>query len=342
MNETLKPRKPCRTHPIWRGLFCLILGFSAWVGVSRWLQPKSLWSKLVSEQDTIFWPLTEDENGKYLVAWESPSRPGPVLESNPVLAVLDQRTGAVLHSTPHHDQKLPISYFVPRIHQRVIWRVKDAESPTENVLELRSWHFEKDNAEKVVHRWRCPNYIYIHVDWSKNSQVLLIRYHFPPLLLMLAAEPNIMFKWLIYHAQTEGGFYASWYESWKIPESENGTATMLARWTVPWTRWQEYAELSPDGRYAAVTECLSTESNVIRKLSGQREVHGQQLLRAFTDPPYGTLLFDTATGKQQYHFQDPSMINNIKRVNIDIGIFELLDSNQLVIDCLQLNRMALQ
>lgn len=287
---------------------CLFLGGLTWWWVSAWLVPIPLWSKHITPFDTFFWPLAEDAEGKYLLAFEGYAKTGPTKKQNLSLAILDQLNGNVLYEVKRtYDGEFEFEEeYLPRFINQSVWRLR--HSAKQEVLELRRWRFLNNASEEKVQQWPYPHDSYYHASWSANNETLMLRFSFRFMPLLLASNPIHLAKCFWFAVKELREFKISWYETWKIPAQADQKPTMFARWTPHWSRWEGHAKLSPDGRWAALSDSDSSHHQWLKTLAGKQTLQGSEILWSYFQKPYGCLIYDAATGKQISQLHDPEKV----------------------------------
>lgn len=276
-----------------------MLGVLAGWGMYRWLLPKPLWTKDQSAFDTAFWPLTEDQEGKYLVVRETSVRPGPVLKQTGLM-VLDQRTGKTLYETPADFGETDDECDAPRILGDSSWRIKGTVGH-----ELRRWRFKTDLPEEVIHTWAGSSGVYHHFDWSQDRHRLLVQtqFHYQRYLLALQSDFILRAWFATLYNSTLPSF--TWCECWELPIDENSKAKCHARWSPHCSRWGDFGNLSADGKYMVYGDSFFYGSYRSR-IGLQQTLQGEALLDVFRQQPAGCLIYDTSTGKLHQHVTMPN------------------------------------
>lgn len=265
----------------------------------RWLLPKPLWTKDRSAFDTSFWPLTEDQEGKYLVVRESSVQPGPVLKQT-TLAVLDQRTGKTLYETPAEFGEIDEECDAPRIVGDNIWRIKRG-----GYSELRRWRFKTDLSEEVIHTWPGIPDSGHYFDWSQDKRRLLLQKNalrYEP--YVIAMQPDLFMRACMAALDAKLLPRLTSWESWELPLDDNAKLKFHGRWSPHFSRWGEYGNLSADGKYIAFGDIFN--GSYRSRIGHQKTLQGEALLDVFRVQPAGCLIYDTSTGKLQHHLKVPN------------------------------------
>jgi hypothetical protein len=290
---TQPPPTPRRTHPLWRGFLCLLLGCGAWWLVTWWLEPRPLWVRPAQPEHVQVHPLAEDASGKYVVGYWLHSKSAQEYVDG--LVVLDQANGMEVQKLSTNKPVISRSES-PRFRGETLWRVGNVDDG----IALFRWDFIHNKKEEVVKHWPSTLWQGALHEWSADGSTAVIKVHFSlnPYMALLDWS-----GWLRPVLLSDNRILdLLWYETWRLPEKRNTSAVMICRWTPHFSRWEEPLRLSGDGRWAAFRECTIDDKvlELLRKTKVQW--NGDELTELVRRSPAGALVYDTETGKQVHQF----------------------------------------
>ncbi len=300
MSVTHPPVKQRNRHPIWRGLLCLVLGFGAWWGVARWLEPKPIWVKVIPTESKALVPLVDDRSKNMLVCLESKRGMRPHSEA---MVILNLNRGEELHRTALAENISSLMSYAdetwrPRfVGQHLCW-LNQLNSQDRSV-ELRVWNFQNAEKNRAVQNWQLPEAFRPRVYFPSKSRVIIVQQTFPLQYIIAMSSQSLGMRLI---AGCEWPRLIRWYETWSVPETPDGSVKLLARWSPPIERWQTEISLSEDGRWAAFAESTNSYSTIAKKAraTGRKEFSGDDLFKLYQSAPSGLLVYDTTTGKQRH------------------------------------------
>jgi hypothetical protein len=290
---TQRPPIPRRTHPLWRGIFCLLLGCAAWWLVTWWLEPRPLWVRPAVPEHVQAHPLVEGAAGKYVVGYWLQSKFAEHYMNG--LVVLDQATGKEVQRT-RTDKSVSISSEAPRFRGDSLWRLGNVE---EGVALFR-WDFTRSNKEEVVKQWPRDWWQGVMHDWSADGSTAMIKVHFSlsPYVALLDWS-----GWLRPILLSDNrAIDLLWFETWRLPETRDAPPKLDCRWTPHYSRWGEPLRLSGDGHWAAFREYTLDDKVLERLRKSKAQWTGDELTQLVRRSPAGAMVYDTETGRLVHQF----------------------------------------
>jgi hypothetical protein len=258
-------------------LLCFLLGYAGYRVTTWCLTQQPLWTLDRTSLDTVFLPLTESSDGKYLIAMERTVKTGEA-RKQPALVVLDQRTGKVLHETVDTANLSEFGADDFRLRGDTLWRVH-YKSP--GYLELRRWRFTKKENEQVVHTWSNEEDRIISVDWAQDSRRIILQHRASYLPILYLPLNGISPPWHFAPLFRYSDLDVSWIESWEIPADDHAKPQFLGRWSPHYSRWGELGKLSDDGKLIAFPDKFSFKWNYKPRIGNQKSLKGEPLLISF-------------------------------------------------------------
>jgi len=294
----------------WMILTCLVASWLCWWGVNKWLEPRPLWSKTLSE-GRYYYPLNESKDGRRLIATEVRSTNGKgAFRSNGALVVLDAANGQELHRVQVKDAGWFFdgeAQHLPRFHDDIVWFLS-RDNVASGAHRLCRWNLQTGKLEEDVKTWNFAPFQPM-LFWPVGSNVLVVGSHLPSIVLSLYPWPDPL-KALMVKVFTNNGLLQmpAWFESYQLPEQADQPLRLLARWTPPEGYWSTYPILSSDGKWAAFPEAWGDERLAYQRAiaTGRTQFRGQELLDLFRPKEQGLRVYDTADGRLSHRLHDPS------------------------------------
>ncbi len=256
---TQVPRPRARLG-FWRFLLALLMGLGAWWSIGWLLEPKPLWKITYSPNQPFSVPISEDETGQRLAAFEMKST--RLQDSTNIVTtamlVLDAGTGKELYRLPLDNEEWePTQHWdsrwaQPRLVGDTVWRIAYPKKQGRTVCELRAWRFKEGTTEKTIRLWPARAGTRLEIAFgSPHSPYFVTQASFPwepltvglgldgwsRLLFMLANPPqDIDFSNQVGLPPPGGiptGLSLKMVQTWKLEESPQPHVELLATWLRP-------------------------------------------------------------------------------------------------------------
>ena len=221
-------------------LVAMSLGILTWYGVGWWLEPKPLWIRSNDYLERNFIPYGYEQDRKLLVGIEYGIEQDELHNiTDATLVVLDARTGKMLASLLTRD--LPtlstaayFSNFKPQIVGDRVYRLAVKSDKQLDVVELRSWAYATEQAERVLHTWQIERK-YWRFEWNPyHPSRFYVQQQLPslPMYLNLINPANGLGEIGPFACMGLCHFNFAMVESWKI-DSKQDTLHRLGQYPVP-------------------------------------------------------------------------------------------------------------
>lgn len=305
---------PRKGLSFWGITLSLLLGLGVWWGVGQLTEPRPLWSRQFTANKQVLLPLSEEADSNKLVAYEmnlNTDNPSDCAMTG--IVIIDSATGTTGHhlSLPN-DPWRPEQYIMQTYHQAlpriigdVVWRINIVDTEKTHRCELRAWHYNQSQQEKIVQSWDYTPGAPFDVAFAGSSSPYMItqkKFRCEPFLAGFSMEgwsslaAQIAYDHAVDVKVTDErdprfdestphlGLVLSTIQTWKLPALPSEALKPLASWMLPPRRTVWPPACGNDLNWVAFGD-----------LPVRRPMYVVQ------PPLLGVLLFDGHTGKPRPH-----------------------------------------